>query len=259
MCARSVSSTLVLVLLCFSAHVPAQTPAAQPGPFLILSVIDVKPDLFAEFGELQAQTMEAQRKGGLAWRETWNVATFGRPYRVGVLVPLASFAELDGQTYTIKGAGADQARVINERARRMIVAQQIYALRARPDLGFGVRDTQPTLVVLSTVAVAPGRNPDFEAIVKSDIIPGHKDAGEPYMAASQVVLGGDTNQYLFMTPFKDYAALQKGNPMVRGLGVERFAKFNQKLAGVVNKVELEVVRFNPALSYRSGSSPSPPR
>jgi hypothetical protein len=223
----------------------------SPGPLLILSIIDVKPDMFAEFGDLQAQTMEAQKKGGLAWRETWNVAQFGMPYRVGVLRPLTSFAELDSQPATVKGAGADQARVINERARRMIVAQQIYALRVRPDLGYGNRDTTPTLVVLSTIGVAPGRNADFEGIVKSDIIPGHKEAGEPYLSASQVVLGGNTNQYLFLTPYTDFASLQKGNPVLRGLGADRFMKFNQKLAGVVTNVDQQVMRFNPALSFRA--------
>jgi hypothetical protein len=245
--ARLLTSTLVLALVATAA---AQTPAPPAGPLLILSVIDVKPDLFAEFGELQGQTMEAQRKGGLAWRETWNVAQFGMPYRVGVLRPMTSFAELDSQPATVKGAGADQARVINERARRMIVAQQIYALRVRVDLGYGNRNTDPTLVVLSTITVAPGRNADFEAIVKSDIIPGHKEAGEPYLAASQVVLGGNTNQYLFMTPYADFTALQKGNPVLRGLGPAGFAKFNQKLAGVVTNVDLQVMRFNPALSFR---------
>jgi hypothetical protein len=245
--ARVLTSTLALVLV---ATASAQIPAPPPGPLLILSVIDVRPDMFAEFGDLQAQTMEAQKKGGLAWRETWNVAQFGMPYRVGVLRPLTSFAELDGQPATIKGAGADQARVINERARRMIVAQQIYALRVRMDLGYGNRNTEPTLAVLSTVTVAPGRNPDFEAIVKSDIIPGHKDAGEPYLSASQVVLGGNTNQYLFVTPYTDFASLQKGNPLLRGLGPDRFMKFTQKLAGVVTHVDQQVMRFNPALSFR---------
>jgi hypothetical protein len=245
--ARILTSTLVFALV---ATATAQTPPPPAGPLLILSIIDVKPDMFAEFGDLQAQTMEAQKKGGLAWRETWNVAQFGLPYRVGVLRPLTSFAELDGQPATVKGAGADQARVINERARRMIVAQQIYALRVRPDLGYGNRDTEPALVVISTIAVAPGRNADFEAIVKSDIIPGHKEGGEPYLAASQVVLGGNTNQYLFVTPYRDFAALQKGNPVLRGLGPERFAKFNQRLAGVVTSVDQQVMRFNPALSFR---------
>jgi hypothetical protein len=248
---RPAMSISVLVAFCL-ASLSAQAPSTPPSPqFLVLSVIDVKPDMFAEFGELQAQTMEAQRKGGQAWRETWNVAQFGHPYRVGVLRPLTSFAELDGQSFTIKGAGAEQARVINERARTMIVAQQIYALRVRPDLSYGARPAKWNIAVLSTLTVAPGRNAEFEAIVKGDVIPAHKKAGESYLAFTQVALGGDSNQYLALTPFSDFASLQKGNPVLRGLGAEGFAKFNQKLAGIVMKHELEVVRFNAALSFRA--------
>jgi hypothetical protein len=248
--ARPVSWTLILACAVLGATVAAQTPAGPPGPLLVLSVIDIKPEFFAEFGELQAQTMEAQRKGGQAWRETWNVAQFGHPYRVGVLRPLTSFAELDGQSFTIKGAGADQARVINERARRMIVAQQIYALRARPDLGFGTRPEKVNLAVLTTVTVAPGRNAEFEALMRNEVMPAYKKAGEPYLAVSQVVLGGDPNQYLALTLYDDFAGLQKGSPILRALGPEGFAKFNQRMAGIVAHLQYEVVRYNAALSFR---------
>jgi hypothetical protein len=229
----------------------AQTPAQPPpSPLLVLSVIDVKPEMLAEFGELQAQAMTAQRKGGQPWRETWNVLQFGNPHRVGVLRPLSSFAELDGQSYTIKGVGAEQARVINERSRRMIVAQQIYALRARPDLGFGNRPTQPNLAVLTTITVSPGRNGEFELLLKNEVVPAYKKAGHTFLGVSQIALGGDPNQYLASTLYPDFAALQQGSPILRALGPEGFAKFNAKLAGIVAKMEYEVVRFNPALSFR---------
>lgn len=250
--ARAVTSALALALVATAA---AQTPSPPAGPLLVLSVIDVKPDMFAEFGDLQSQTMEAQRKGGLAWRETWNVAQFGHPYRVGVLRPMTSFAEFDGQSATIKGAGAEQARVINERARRMIVAQQIYALRARPDLGYGTRPAQLNLAVLTTLTVAPGRGAEFEALVKSDVLPAYKKAGETYFAMSQVILGGDPSQYLGMTLYDDFASLKNGNPVMRGMGPEGFAKFRQRLVGIVMKEEHEVVRYNAALSYRPGTTP----
>lgn len=246
---RARVATAMLVLVTLIATVAGQTPAAPGGPLLVLSIIDVKPDMFAEFGELQAQTMEAQRKGGQAWRETWNVAQFGHPYRVGVLRPLTSFAELDGQSFTIKGAGADQARVINERARRMIVAQQIYALRVRPELGYGKRAEKVNLAVLTTITVAPGRNGEFEALIKNDVVPAYKKAGEPFFTISQVALGGDPNQYLAITMYDDFAGLQKGNPILRALGPEGFAAFNRKTTGIVTRMEYEVVRYNAALSF----------
>ena len=232
----------------------AQTPAQPPG-LLVLSVIDVKPDMFAEFGEVQAQAMKAQQAGGQPWRETWNVATFGHPYRVGVLHPLSSFAQLDGQSFTIKGAGAEAARDINERARRMIVGQRIYALRPRADLGFGTRPATMNLAVLTTVTVVPGRTADYEALIRNDVIPAYKKAGEKYLAMAQVALGGNPAEYLAFTLYDDFASLQKGNPILRGLGPEGFAEFRERLVGLIVREEHEVVRFNPALSFRPAATP----
>jgi hypothetical protein len=181
------------------------------------------------------------------------VLQFGDPHRVRVLRPLASFAELDGQTFTVKGAGAEQARVINERSRRMIVGQQVYALRVRADLGFGGRPAQTNLAVLTTVVVSPGRNAEFEAIVRSDVIPAYKKAGQEYLGMSQVIVGGDPNVYFAMTLYPDFAAVQKGSPILRALGPEGFAKYNAKLAGVVSRMEYEVIRFNQALSFAGGA------
>jgi hypothetical protein len=237
------------LFLLISATVRIGAQAQQPSDLLVLSVIDVKPDLLSEFGELQAQAMAAQRKGGQPWRETWNVLQFGDPHRVRVVRPLASFAELDGQTFTVKGAGAEQARVINERSRRMIVAQQIYAVRVRPDLGFGERPEQPNLAVLATVFVTPGRNAEFEAIVKNDVIPAYKKAGQSCLGMAQVIVGGDPNMYFAMTFYSDFADVQKGSPLLRALGPVGFAKYNAKLAGVISRMEFEVIRFNPALSF----------
>lgn len=252
--ARTASSTLLLIALLFSPA-GAQTPGSTAEPqFLVLSIIDVKPDLFAEFGELQAQTMTAQQKGGQAWRETWNVATFGHPYRVGVLRPLTSFAELDGQSFTIRGAGAEQARVINERARRMIVEQRILALRERPDLGFGTRPATMNLAVLTTLTIAPGRTAEYETLVRNEVIPAYKKAGEAYLGVAQVVLGGNPSQYLAVTLYDDFAGLQKGNPILRGMGAEAFGRYRQKLAGLLVSEEHEVVRYNPALSFRAAAS-----
>ena len=100
------------------SHAAAQRPPSESPELVVMSVIDVKPDVTAEFGALQADAMAAQRAGGQAWRETWHTATFGHPYRVVVLRPVAGLDHFDGQTYTAKGIGVAAAATINERARR---------------------------------------------------------------------------------------------------------------------------------------------
>ncbi|MDP1571956.1 MAG: hypothetical protein Q8L86_18315 [Vicinamibacterales bacterium] len=247
---RLAASTLALVVVLLApSPVHTQAPALA-GDLMLLSVIDFKPDQFTEFGELQAQTMAAQQKGGQAWRETWNVATFGHPYRVYVLRPLTGFAELDGQSFTVKGAGAEQARMINEKARGMITGQQIFALRTRPDLGYGSRPSTPSVSVMTTIGVAPGRNAEFEAVVRDMVIPAYKKAGETSLAIAQVGLGGDSNQYVVFTHYSNFAALANGHPILRALGPDGYAAYRQRIAGIVTLESHTVVRYNPALSFR---------
>ncbi len=246
-----VATTVALVAVLAPAPAKAQAPATA-GDLMVLSVIDFRPDQFTEFGELQAQTMAAQQKGGQAWRETWNVATFGQPYRVYVLRPLTGYAELDGQSFTVKGAGAEQARVINERARRMIVGQQIHGLRSRSDLGYGERPATMSVAAMTTITVAPGRNADFEAIVRDEVVPAYKKAGESAFSIAQVVLGGNANQYVIFTYYDGIAGLANGSPILRALGPEGYARHRQRVVGIVTEEEHVVVRLNPALSFRAG-------
>ena len=231
----------------------SQTPPAPPQ--VAMSIIDVKPDAMSEFGALQAEVMAAQRAGGQPWRETWNTATFGYPYRVAVLTPVDGLASIDGQTYTVKGVGAAAATAINERARRMIANQQIYLLQVRPDLGIGLRAPgQNALGVVTYISVAPGRELEIEQMMKTEVNAALKKAGVSYYGVSRVVYGGDTSQYVTLLLFEDFAALGRGHPLERVLGADGLARLQGKLTGVITKLERHIVRYNEALSFR----PSPP-
>lgn len=248
------SSVVVALLLLLASPAWGQSAAATRPPLALVSIIDVKPDLLSEFGELQAQNMAAQQKGGLAWRETWNTATLGSPYQVAVLTPLAAFAQLDGQSFVIKGVGPEAARTINERARRMIVSQRIWALQARPDLGFGARPAEFKLAIVTTITVAPGRSADWENLLKTEVVPALKKLGKPYYGVSQVVYGGNTNDYVTMIPIDDFGELDKGHPLAVSLGPDAYAKFNQRLTGIVQNIERQIFRYNAALSYRPAAA-----
>lgn len=233
----------------------AQTPPAAASQLVTLSIIDVKPDLMSDFGALQAEVMAAQRAGGQPWRETWHTATFGFPYRVGVLSPVSSLGQLDGQTFTAKGAGDAAATAINQRARAMIDHQQIYLLQLRPDLSIGARPAKALLGVLSYISVATGREPDLERVLKTEVHAALRKVDVAYYGVSRVVYGGDTSQYLTLLMFQDFSDLDRGHPLERALGADGLARLQGKLTGVITKLERHVVRYNEALSFRQTSPP----
>lgn len=244
---------LVLAML-LSVLASPRGVAAQPQPpvrpeFVVMSVIDIKPEVTAEFGALQADAMAAQRAGGQAWRETWHTATFGHPYRVFVLSPVAGLDHFDGQTYTAKGAGVAAAATINERARRMIADQQIYLMQRRPDLGFGTRPEKSTLSVVSSLSVVPGREAELEQLLRTDVHAALRKAGVSYYGVSRVVYGGDTNQYVTWLTFENFGDLGRGHPLERALGADGLSKLQGKLTGLITRLDRQVLRLNEALSF----------
>jgi hypothetical protein len=241
---------LALSVLAGSRGADAQGQPAPSPELVVMSVIDIKPDLTSEFGALQADAMAAQRAGGQAWRETWHTATFGHPHRVVVLSPIAGLDHLDSQSYTAKGVGAAAAASINERARRMIAHQQIYLLQRRPDLGMGTRPAKTTLAVVSYISVVPGREREIEELIKTEVHPALRKVGVGYYGVSRVVYGGDTSQYVTLLTFENFGELGRGHPLERALGADGLSKLQGKLTGVVANLERHVFRLNEALSFR---------
>ena len=242
-------SALVLSGLASARAFDAQT-APGAAQLVVLSLIDVKPELMSEFGALQGEVMAAQRLGGQPWRDTWNTATLGYPYRVAVLAPVDGLSQLDGQTYTAKGVGAAAATALNARARPMIDRQQIQLLQSRPDLTIGTRPAKDGLGVVSYISVAPGREPDMERILRTDVHAALRKAAVGYYGVLRVLYGGDTSQYVTILMFENFAELDRGHPLERALGADGLVALQGKLAGVITKLERHVIRYNEALSFR---------
>jgi hypothetical protein len=68
---------------------------------------------------------------------------------------------------------------------------------------------------------------------------------------SQVVFGGDPNEYRVATFMDKFADLDAGPALVRVLGQEGAAKLGQKTAGIVMNVQRTVYIRNEALSFRT--------
>jgi len=105
--------------------------------------------------------------------------------------------------------------------------------------------------VLSNNHVAPGRGPDYVNYLKTEILPLQPKAQAKRYLVSQVVFGGDPNQYgtaVFLEKFED---LDAGPAAVRVLGQEGAARLAQKTVGLVVGVEREVFIRNDALSFRA--------
>lgn len=233
------------------AQNPTPTPAAAPTPELLsITVVSVKPEMMVEFQNFMKNTTNpALKKGGLKWREVWqNTNAAGDAFQYVIVTPVGKLAEFDGLSAIEKGLGQQGFASWQTKAGSMVNSVRRFIIRTRPDLSFAQGMATPKMAVVQSVHVAPGRNDDYENFLKNEFVPVMKQAGATYLV-SQVLFGGDGNEYITLTMRDSFTDLDKGPIPVQTLGPEGAKKLGQKLpAGTVVHVERSLTKFLPELS-----------
>ena len=235
---------------------PPATPAAAPNGPVLLVVVDVKPDMWDDYVALQkSDAIPALQKGVIDHRSAWRTAALGPAYSVAYLYQLTSFGVLDGDPPMRRALGADGEKAYNVKLRHMLVGSRTCALRRRPDLGFGSETSEPKLGVLAHVFTIPGKQAEYESVLKSDWIPGLKKAGVPLYVVYEVVMGGEQGEYYTFTPIANLAALDGGHPIQRGLGEQGMAALEARFASSIRSIERTVIRRDDDLSFTTKKPP----
>jgi hypothetical protein len=237
------------------AKAPAkpQAAAAKPAPkreMIQVTVVTVKPDLLNEWLEFQKnETIPMLKKAGALRRDAWQTGIFGEAGMYAFVVPIENFNQYDGDNPPLRALGADGARAYAEKNRRFIVSSHTYAEQTRPDLGYEVKMSgPPKLALLSNVRIALGKGSEYEALVKSDVLPVMRRAHLGYVV-SQTVLGGDINEFTTLIFYDTFADIGKGHPFDRILGADGSRQLTAKAVGIVTHVERSIVRYVPDLSF----------
>ena len=240
-----------------------QASATKPSgpPFVMLRVTYVKPDSMSDFVALQkSDTIPGLQKAGVEWRDAWRSAVVGQPNTVAFITPLKSLSELDGDNPMLKAVGPDGFRAYLEKMNKLIVSTRMYIVKPRPDLGY--RDesangssNMPKLGVLANVEVIPGKQPDFEAILKAEWAPGLKKANVPSYSVSEVIFGGAIGEYYTFTPIANFAALEKGHPIQQSLGEAGLNKLMAKMGPSIRHAERIIIRYDDELSFKMQPKP----
>jgi len=236
------------------AKAPAKPQAAaKPAPkreMIQVTVVKVKPDLLNEWLEFQKnETIPMLKKAGAIRRDAWQTGIFGEAGMYAFVVPIENFNQYDGDNPPLRALGADGARAYAEKNRHFLVSSHTFAAQTRPDLGNEVKMiAPPKLALLSNVQIAFGKGPDYEALVKSELLPVMRKARLGYVV-SQTVLGGDINEFTTLILYDTFADIGKGHPFDRILGTDGSRQLTAKAVGIVTHVERSVVRYVPDLSF----------
>jgi len=254
-----VAATTAAVFGQAPAKTPASPqPAAKPAPkreMIQVTIVRVKPELLTEWLDFQKnETIPMLKKAGVTRRDAWQTAVFGEAGTYAFVAPIESFNQYDGDNPPVRALGAEGARAYGEKNRRYLLSSRVYAEQTRPDLGYDMKMSgPPKLALLSDVQIALGKGPEYEALVKSDVLPVMRKARLGY-AVSQTVLGGDINAFTTLIFYDNFAEIGKGHPFERILGAEGARQLTVKAAGIVTHVERRIIRYVPDLSF--GSRPT---
>lgn len=250
-------SSLLLLLFAafaFAWFAPTTLVDAQgtpePSQLLRVNEVTLKPETTEQWTALQRdELIPAQKKAGLPWRDTWASAQTGDTYMRAIVLPIPSLAQYDTPSPLLKAIGQGALQAFAEKNSRLVSGANVTVLRTRPDIGFGTRPEKMAIAVLTTVTVAPAHAAEFEAALKSEVVPALKKGKVAYYAVSQVVYGGDTNQYVTLLPVENFGALAKGHPLELVLGADGMARLTQKIGATITKLERNIIRHIPELSY----------
>ncbi|HLF83011.1 MAG TPA: hypothetical protein VI837_02425 [Blastocatellia bacterium] len=225
---------------------------APPQQWSSISVVSVKPEMVAEWQDLQKNVVNpALKKAGVKERAIFETAVFGPSFQYVVITPITSFAQYDEPVGLLrKTLGEGAYRDYIAKARRCTVSVQTFADISRPDLSYmGKMAGPPKLAVVTALSIVPGRAAAFENLVKTEVLPVMKKADVIGYFVSQSMFGGDGYGYTSVIFYDSFAEIGKGSPFLRVLGPAGSASLFAKVAGVIAHQERLIARFNADLSF----------
>lgn len=215
-----------------------------------VTVVRVKPEMLNEFIDLEMnEVVPALKKGGVKTRTVYSTALFGSGLEYTSVTPFDKFAEFDGESPPVKALGAAGAARLEEKLRKCIVSVNSFMSVSAPDLSNVIETSTPPRIIIATrFRVANGKMPEFENLIKTEVLPGFKAKKIP-LAASHRSMGANPNDIVFITPVASYSEMDLGSAPVRALGQEAVEKLGSRVAPLATNVETIVRIRVPDLSF----------
>jgi hypothetical protein len=252
---RALALIVVIAAVGIAAFVAvsrAQAPAQPAQPRLVVTVIQLKPDMITTWEDLQKnELIPAQKKIGLPWRHTLGNGVSGQGFTRVTIGPIAKYADLDMPGGFITRAVSAEANAnFNAKNRQTILSQRtsIMTLQVNESIVSNSATNLP-LQVVQVFHTAPGKGAEFAASLREDYLPAYKKAGVKDFWVFTTNQGEPGT--VLVRPVTNYAELDKAGLLQQaGLTQDQQTKIaarrNATLAGVP---ETTVFRFIPELSY----------
>jgi hypothetical protein len=241
-----------VLALSFSTLCPAQLSTDTTRYSVIQNI--VKPEMLTEYLEIQKNEVNPLiKKAGITQR-TVLVNALGNTYEYTSITPMPSYSMLDADSAVSKALASPEGVKVLARLRRCIMTSRTYTIVRVNDLSLPPDTKNPPVASVSTrVRLLPGKAQEYEAFVKSDLLPILKKAKAEGKIAGYVVsrrqLGVAGNERTATVYLNKFADLDAGPAVTQMMGAEASAKLAAKHATLTSPVETLVRRRVADLSF----------
>ena len=211
-------------------------------------VTRLKPEMTNEWVDLEKnEVIPALKKAGVTARTVYQATVFGNSYEYVTVTPFAKYAEFDSPNPLVKALGEAGAARLNQKLRRCVENTTSYSNTRLVDLS-NILSTGDPIIVVAHYRIAAGKMADFEALVKSDVLPVYKK-GNISLTVNRRGLGANTNEVTMVTGYQKFAQIDGGPFLTQKLGADGVAKLNAKFVGIRNMIDVVVRRRVSDLSF----------
>ncbi len=252
---ESLRRAVCLCVFAIAAAAALETPvSAQDGNIRSITFYTVKPD---RIGDFQAEIKEynaVMAKGGSArYSSMWSSLTGTREFaRVSYL---SKWADLDtGADPKMKDQAADLARI----SVRIIDCTESWRRTIEemiPDLSLPPSGDMPKMVRVLVTEVRPDKYKEYLDLVKNEILPAAQKGGLKDYTIAEARYGGPNTQITSVAGMNNWADLDGGFGVEKGLGKEGYQALLVKVRQLIVQAEVDEYRYEPDLSYLAPATP----
>jgi hypothetical protein len=223
---------------------------AQTSPQLMrLGMVKLKSGGQYDYEEASKLINAAYRKSGVPWRQVWQTAIFGEMGTMVTVTPVKNYAQFDEGSVLAQMSATDRTKYTTL-SRNSIESVQYSLVETLPGLSIvSDRTTPPKFARVTTVVVQPGKNLEFEDLVKTMILPAMKKASVKDYWLNRTVLGGPMGEYSILFIFDKWAELDSAPTLQKALGPEGYKQFMGKISTIVARSDNMVAATQASMSY----------
>jgi len=225
------------------------TAQATAPTWLRFQTTRVRPEMRQDYEGYMKQIAAAYKKASVPFFVTYqNVA--GDMTEYTSVLPLMKFAEMDSPPPLIKTLGEEAFGNLVRGAARSQISQNRYFSLAMNDLMINKGAPGPsTLWMLTRTFLNPGKFPEYEAWMKSDLKPALEKAGVTQLRVSRPIFGVPGGEVQTIRMLKDFAEIDAGPILQQKLGADAARALNAKTNGMVRATTTTIIRVRADLSY----------